>query len=456
MTATWRCDGCGKVANAARNPRTHTRHGQRCGPFTASSVGPLDALANAVRDIVPAPTVDPALRYRVTTLRRYATECPRSTILGSTLTTGSIGTAGDRGSLLHAAIAEVLRTLWRANERRFERTEEAVVILRETAAHGPWVITPDDMFGARNADGTSARSGLVQMISSFAQEEWPVSRFMIIEGAQRPFQGEGRMTADIPCPDGEVRTLSGAPDLVIADPPNGALIIDHKQGMARPVQPREPIPEGQPIRGVQYLTDPQGDYFQLCGYAVLVMTAFPAVKVVTGRERNWRWMGPWREVTIRREDLEHILPYLGTTMMQYDKGMREGEGSELAQPRAGKQCATRCSVKHSCQIPAEARGLGAIDSEAAADEMTRRWRVIRALEPDMRKAIKHWNEETGHCPDAGSGQVARWNGEKGDRKFGFFDPAEPVDPEVQARADAEFVEAMRLQAEINLRERAKA
>jgi hypothetical protein len=442
MTArpTWRCESCGKIAFAIERPRAHRRHGEPCGPFAPATVAPEGAvfapegavIAPAGADVIPARAADvrdPLLRYRVTTLRQFATGCPRSTVLASHHTTGSIGTAGHRGSALHAAIAEILRTLWRAGESQFERTEEAVAVLREVVAAGPWVITAADMLGVRNLDGSTAESGLVQMISSFAQTPWKPSRFMVIEGALPPFSGEARMTMEIVCPDGEVRTLSGAPDLVIADPPSSAIIVDHKQSMARPTQPREPVPDGQPIRGVQYLTDPQGDYFQLCAYGALAMSAFPSIKTVTLREMSWRWMGPPREATITREVVEeHVIPYLGTVMMQLDQALREGDGSTFAQPRSGKQCASRCSVKHSCPIAAEERGLGVIDGESAADDMGRRWRVLKALEPEMRKALKHWHEATGHCPDAGSGEQVRWDGDVGSRKFGFHKPRVEAPP----------------------------
>lgn len=452
---TWRCESCGRVANSAVRPPWHRRHGQRCGPFVACTTAPEGAVLAPTGAIVQPPPPqppDPRLRYRVTTLRQFATGCPRSTILASPHTTGSIGTAGHRGSALHAAIAEILRTLWRAGERQFERTEEAVVILRETVAAGPWVITPADMFGVRNPDGTTAQSGLVQMISSFAQESWPINRLMVIEGAELPFDGQGRMTAEIAGPDGEIRTLSGAPDLVLSSPPSTAVIIDHKQSMAKPPVPRDPVPEGEPIRGVQYLTDPQGDYFQLCGYAVLVMTAFPAVKTVIGRERNWRWMGPWREVTIRREDLEHILPYFGILMMQLDEALRDGATSRFTEPRAGKHCAARCSVKRSCPIPAEERGLGALDSDVAADSEAERWEVVKALHPEQREALKTYVAEKGRHPVLPDGRVVRWDGERPNRKFGAFPPV-TIDVEAAATAagvDAEFMAQWEAELEARL------
>lgn len=446
----WRCDGCGKVANRTTRPQHHVREGNQCGPFSPATIAPDGAvLAPAGTIVVPGPAQEtrPEYRYRVTTLRAYACGCPRSTVLSSPLTTGGIGTSGGRGSLMHAAIAEILRTLWRHGEQRFERTEEAVAILREVAAKGPWVVTAADMLGSRNPDGTTAQSGVLQMIGSFAQEEWPVRRFMIIEGATPPFDGEGRMTMEIVCPDGEIRTLSGAPDLVIADPPSTAIIVDHKSGLARPREPREAPAEGQPIRGMEYLTDPAGDYEQLCGYAALVMHAFPAVKTVIGREKNWRWNGPYREVVLTRDFVaEHVIPHIAKTMMFLDQGRTEGEGSEFAQPRACTSCLTRCSVKRSCPIPAEERGVGALDSDGAADAEAARWVVVRALDPEQRNALKQYVAETGRNPRLPDGREVRWDGEKPNRKFGAFPPVAPAEAEEQAvacsRSDEDFVAAM--------------
>ncbi len=423
----WRCTSCGRLSSAATNPRTHIRAGEPCGPLVAAIVAPDGAVIAAPREVVSGEVLDPALRYRVTTLRRYTCECPRSTVLSSSLTTGGLGSSGDRGSLLHAAIAEILRTLWRAGEARFERTEEAEVILREVAAKGPWVVTAADMLGSRNADGTTAQSGLVQMIGSFAQEKWPIHRILRIEGAEAPFASEGRMTMEIPCPDGEIRMLSGQPDLVIAAPPSTAIIIDHKQSMGRPREPRDAPPEGEPIRGMEYLTDPAADYEQLCGYAALVMHAYPAVKTVLAREKNWRWNGPYREVVLTREFVqEHVIPHIAKTMMQLDRGRTEGEGSEFAQPRACTACPTRCSVKRSCPIPVEERGVGALDSDEAADAEAARWVVIRALEPEQRKALKTYVAERKRNPRLPDGREVRWDGEKPNRKFAAHPPEIPA------------------------------
>lgn len=444
----WRCTGCGRIANSTKAPAWHIRHGERCGPFAAAVVAPGGAVIAAPTAAVARGVSDSALRYRVTTLRNFATGCPRATVLGSKHTTGGIGTAGERGSLMHAAIAETLRTLWRSNEPRFESTEDVIAILREVHSRGPWIVTPADMFGVRHSDGTTAQRGIVQMIASFAEEHWTPSRFWVIEGAEMPFVGESRMTAEIICPDGEVRMLSGAPDLIIAAPPSGAIIIDHKQSMAKPTTPREPPPDGRPIEGIQYMTDPAGDYFQLIAYGYLAMRAFPSIQTVTLKEMSWRWMGNPRVATIRRDDLEHIEPYLATLMMQFDQAIREGECSEVAQPRAGSMCQKRCSVKRSCPIPREERGVGSVHDEASADAEAKRWHVVKALDPDQRAALKAIHAETGYCPKVSDDLVVRWKTKadgKG-REFGVFPPLVPHDPAAALAevgvTDAAFVASM--------------
>jgi hypothetical protein len=146
-------------------------------------------------------------------------------------------------------------------------------------------------------------------------------------------------------------------------------------------------------------------------------------------------MGPWREVTIRREDLEHILPYLGTVMMQYDRALREGEGSLLAEPRPGKHCLNRCSHKRLCPVAAHERGVGALDSPETADAEAARFVQLKALVPDVTKALKAYVAEEKRNPVLPDGRVIRWDGEKPNRKFGAFDPPEPVDPAEAEAAD---------------------
>lgn len=416
----WRCEGCGRIANSTVMPRHHQRRGEKCGPFAPAVVAPDGAvLAAPAPAACPAAEPDPALRYRQSTVRDYVTGCPRSVVLSSRLTTGTIGSSADLGSALHATGAEMRRTLRRQGEVQMS-TEEAVCIMREVVGRGPWVLTADDYMR------------LVEMTCNMAAETWNPSRFMAIEK---------RLWMDVTCPDGETRRFTGTPDLVIADPPDGIILLDDKSGLAKPQTPREAIPPGEAIRGAQYLS--AGGFFQLVSYFALAAAEWPRVQRATLREKNWRWpLDPPREATIDRADLEHVLPYLGMAMQQLDRGLREGEGSEFAQPRPGAHCATRCPVKRSCPVSAEQRGLGALDHDDAAAAEAQRWVVIRALDKEMRAALKTRHEETGRPIPAGDGGLeVRWklkaNG--AGRDFGAFAPEKPPAP-AAAGADDVFLE----------------
>lgn len=428
----WRCTVCSKLSNAKAKPRRHfnSETMDDCGPFEPATIAPDGAVLAPAGSVVAAPqvaAVDAALRYRQSTLRSYY-ECPRSTVLSSSLTTGTIGASADAGSAFHAVAAEVRRTL-RSPSRRLKpgqplpnyvvgegesqmSTQETVEVMREVIAEGPWILSPTDYAG--NGDTV----GLVQMVCNLADEKWIPSRFMAIEQ---------RLSMEIVCPDGEVRLLTGTPDYVVADPgsPPGLVIGDDKTGLAKPQSPRVTPEEGQPIRGAQYLDD----FMQLAIYWVLCANEWPFAQRAICREKNWRWNGPPREIEFTRADLEHLIPWVADLMMKLDRGLSEGEGSEYAQPRAGTKCATRCPVARSCPVPAEQRGVGAIDSDKAADAEAKRWVVIRALDKQMREALKTYHERHPQHRAAvvNDNLTVRWK-TKADgrgRDFGAFAPAVP-------------------------------
>jgi PD-(D/E)XK nuclease superfamily protein len=306
------------------------------------------------------------LRYRQSTLKAF-TECPRRTVLDMGATTGLVGAAADLGSALHAVVARVLETLQMTGEAQIP-TQEAVEIMYEVMAEGPWVL------GLENQDW------LRQMVLSFCRYEWVPQNILAVER---------RLSVDIVCPDGKTRTFTGTPDAVIREG-QGIALPDFKSGLAVPRTPREPPPEGQPIKGWEYLSD--GGYFQGRCYGFLGLSEWPAARWATPREINLRWNGPPREAAVGREDMEHIARQLGLLMMQLD-GALDGR-AELREPRPGKQCANRCPVARSCPIPAEQRGLGALETDEDATAEANRWVTIRALDKQMREALKARHEMT--------------------------------------------------------------
>ncbi len=441
---TWRCTSCGKCSNAKVKPRQHWNRERyaACGPFEAAQVAPDGAVlvaADAVTSHSPSSQVDvnDPLRYRQSTLRSYY-ECPRSTVLSSPLTTGTIGSSADAGSAFHAIAAEVRRTL-RSPAHRLKSgeplpnyvvgqgesqmsTQEVVEIAREVIASGPWILSPTDYMG----DGDTV--GLVQMVCNLADEKWLPSRFMAIEQ---------RLSMQVVCPDGEVRLLTGTPDYVLADPgqPPGLVIGDDKTGLAKPQSPRVTPEEGQPIRGAQYLED----FMQLAIYWILGANEWPFAQRAICREKNWRWNGPPREIEFTRADLEHLIPWVGDLMMKLDRGLREGEASEYAQPRSGSKCNTRCPVVLSCPIPAEQRGAGAIVTDEAADAAAREWVRVKAKNEHLRKALKTYHEQhpQNRAAVVNETLVARWKTKASGtgRDFGVFEPAGPPKPLADVVAD---------------------
>lgn len=338
------------------------------------------------------------LRYRQSTLRSF-TSCPRRVVLATAQTSGLVGSSAALGSAFHAVAAEILRTLYRQSETQMA-TEEAVAVMREVLAGGEWVLGADDY------------RWLKQMVLTFADYEWPISRFMAIER---------RLTCEILCPDGEIRALTGTPDLVMADPPGAAIVLDHKTTLGVPRSPREMPADGEAIRGMDYLSE--GGYFQLVAYGTLILHTWPRTQRVVLREQNYRWGGPPREAVMSRDDLEHSLPYLGLLMQQLDTALREGEGHELAAARPGPWCATRCPVARSCPVPQEQRGLGVLDGPEAARGEAERLQVINALRDQMTKALKTYHEATGEFVEVGSGELLGWhvNGD-GRRRFELRKP----------------------------------
>jgi PD-(D/E)XK nuclease superfamily len=318
---------------------------------------------------MPDATID--RRYRQSRIRSF-TECPRRCVLDTEWTAGLVGESAALGSALHAVVAEILRTLKAKDEPQMP-TQEAVEVMYEVIAAGTWVLSPESL------------DWLLQMVLKFCEYEIQPSRILAIEEL---------LTADICCPDGEVRTLSGTPDLLVADPgrPPGIAIEDWKSSLGVPRSPRVAPPEGEPIVGEVYLHE--GGHTQLRIYGYLALKRYPRAQYVTLRQRNLRWGGPPREASITRDDLEHIERQIGLLMMQLDEALREGEGHELAAPRPGPWCASRCAVARSCPVPREMRGLGVLETPADAAAEAERWTMIRALDKQMRAALKVWVEST--------------------------------------------------------------
>ena len=408
----WRCSTCGRVSQAVRRPRQHRRGGVSCGPFAAWQLG-----GNAASQ-----TQLPALtRYRQSLLTSFQT-CPRRTRasleLPGDLTPGYSGALADLGSVTHEVFAEILRTMYRHGETQMA-TQESVEVMYEVLARSDLVLPADE------------REDLLMFTLRFVEKPWDVRRILAIE------QG---LTAEIVCQDGQARTLTGRPDLLIADPPDGLIIVDFKSGRGQPKSPRQAPPEGETVTGKQYLSD--RGHAQLDQYGLLVLRAYPQASRVILREVHLR-SGSVREAVLGRDELEHVERELGVLMLQLERGVAEGPESKVWKPRPGGHCVRACPVARSCPIPVEQRGDGGIAGERDADDQASRFAVVDAQRQQLRGSLKAFHEQTGYAPRVADGKAFRWKVKPdGGRSFGMWEPESAEERARAAGVDQDAVDAM--------------
>lgn len=377
-------------------------------------------------------------------------QCPRRAMHGRAidddLVVGNVGSSADLGQAFHAFAAEYLRTLWKQEEPNMA-TQEAIEILYEVLANGAerlnvttgetrreqWVLPAKD------------RDALIGMVLGFCRYEWK-PRDILPYGTDLDPQGN-RLSAEIVCPDGVTRAITGQPDVILGDPPDGIVVIDFKSGQGKPKAPRND-PDAEVATGKQYLSE--RGHFQLDSYGLMGMRRYPSAQRAILRELHVR-SGKIREAVLGRSELEHVEREIGLHLMLLDQATEQGEGDPLWKPRPGSWCARACPVAASCPIPAEQRGVGALKDEAMADEAAGRYVNVDGLRNTLRDQLKTFHEQNDYAPRVGDGTAVFWREkDDGKRAFGVWPvedipaPAEDVDLEpllresvAQAKAERE-------------------
>lgn len=362
--------------------------------------------------------------YRQSTLAGLGT-CARRTRFalerGDDTVAGWVGSTGDLGTVFHAVVAEMLRTMWKYDHRTMP-TEEAMTVCREVYANGDITLPAEDR---------RTLSGLVLAFCKFPFAPRKIAAL------------EQRLTLDIVCPDGVTRTLKGQPDLVMYDPPHGLIVVDWKTGQGKPPKPQDASKvialddtDVTLAIGPEYLSD--RGHFQLDTYGLLAMEGrlddgsriAEGAQYVTLREMHLR-SGEERMATLDRNTaIEHVMPALAADMQRLDRGIREGPKSKVWAPRPGKHCTKQCPVARSCPIPREQRGDGAIMTQAQADAAARQWMASKAVVEQTRSQSVAYVENGNPPGRINDREELRWGPEKdawrqkgGGRKFGAW-PAE--------------------------------
>jgi hypothetical protein len=342
--------------------------------------------------------------YRQSLLRAF-TVCPRRTMHGmkidGELALGWVEHYGDLGKALHEVAAEILRTLYRQGEQQMP-TQEAIEVMYEVLKRLPFTLPFE------------ALDELRWLVLGFCAIKWNPKRILALEEELR---------SDVVCSDGVTRVLKGQPDILLADPPDGLVVVDLKSGRGRPKGPRVEPEAGEVVEGRQYLSD----LFQGDTYSLLALRRYPAAQRVTFRELHLR-SGQVRQGTLGRDELEHVERKLEAVMMDLVRAVDEGEGSELWRPRPGGHCNRQCPVALSCPIPQEMRGDGAIRTPEEANAAAEAWAVLEGQRSALRSQLKAWDEDPTHPPaEANESEVVTWNPPLGKgRKFGLVKRADVV------------------------------
>jgi hypothetical protein len=252
---------------------------------------------------------------------------------------------------------------------------------------------------------------------AFAQHKWNPIRILALEEAIR---------VPIECPDGVTRTLKGQPDILVADPPTGLIVVDLKSGRGRPKGPRVEPEQGEVVEGREYLAGTfQGDV-----YALLGLRTYPQAERVIFRELHLR-SGQIRQMTLGRDELEHVERKIAVLMMQVDRAITDGPKSPLWEPRPGGHCARACPVARSCPIPREQRGDGGIVTKPQADHAARALAVLEGQRKALISQLKAWSEDPNNAtPMVNDHEFAGWNPPVGrGRKYGVWDVSAVKEPQ---------------------------
>lgn len=253
--------------------------------------------------------------------------------------------------------------------------------------------------------------------------------------AQRVIAIEDRWYMRVQVPDGRggmyPRTITGQPDVVVADPPDGIIVVDWKSGWAPPSRLSEEA-RSDPEKD-ERLSD-QG-YAQQVIYGALGLVELPAVQRVTLREA-YIMAGEYREATIYRYQLERVLDILGASIAQIDAAFEAGPDSPRWTPTAGTHCAI-CPAPRRCPLK-DWEGIPETDEEAKL--LAREWIVAAQVRKDRLPLLKGWVDEHGPIEiDHGKGRREvgwREHATGSGRSFKLYEPddapASPFDARMEA------------------------
>lgn len=367
---------------------------------------------------------------RQSTIARFD-NCPLSLLLGEIAPERrQPSNLAATGTLFHRWVARVIRIMRQTGEIRFG-VDQGMDILQEIIAQRD---IPDE-------DVVHVPMGELKWLRIICTRWCEGGDF----NAARVIAVEEELSGVIKVPDGHGgfydRIVTGHPDCIVADPPDGVIVPDWKTGWTPPAKlgyEDQQMRNQASVTREEKLTD-QG-YAQQVIYGVLILQNLPAINRVTLREVYLRH-GEYREATVDRYNLERLTDILGGVIAQIDAAFEAGPESKRWFPTAGPHCGI-CPAPRHCPLK-EWEGIP--DTLDEAQLLAREWIVAGQVRKERLPLLKGWVEANGPIPiEAGKGRREvgwpEWDGQS--TNHGTFKLYEPEDSPV-SQFDERLAELMR-------------
>lgn len=373
------------------------------------------------------------------------------------------------GIIGHRTLAECLLTMKRQNHDRIP-PGEALEILYEQLAQRD--VPAEEIVRVPLREIAFLRTAVIKWA---ADNTFTVKNILAIEE-----QLSATVTYTNPETGAPVeRTVTGSPDLLVADPArNGIIIPDWKFSWRPPTERRTAKDDDE-------LT--YEGYFQQRFYSFLAFVAFPSIAQVSMRE-FYPMRTEARTATLHRDkDFEHLEREVTLAVELFDAAVASGPPRKVRKPlhdengevltddagevrmsapsytfesvgqwiaSPGKHCAN-CPKPGACPVEEESRGEGAVTTRAKAQQYAAEREVAKAIVKHRTEACKPWVETDGPIPlrDSKGRRVLGWKpNSSGGRDFKSYVPdGSDRAPDV----DETLMDAMREATARKRRERAK-
>lgn len=272
------------------------------------------------------------------------------------------------GTVAHGVLERILSDLKRTGQERID-FDRALTLMGQAATDPAMPVL-----------GSEALATLKILTLQVAKMEWSATHVVALED---------RLWADVPCPDGELRRVTGQPDFVMrSDQPGEAIVGDLKTGQAKP-PPAPRDDDWTKDQGRPYLSE--RGLFQLDLNGLLVMRKWPGIHTVILREWHLRH-GVTREAWLTRDELPEVERRVGILLQNFWQ-MRTG--TRKPEARAGGHCRGMCPNPLACPIPpAERRstiaGNGELVDDERAAELAQVYVAVAAQKDRLTAPLKAW------------------------------------------------------------------